>query len=207
MVRCLCREGVANRLAEALGIVRAFGKDEVSVDQQRLVDVCGAAAFQFLDRLGKEVDGGLASRKQFGFCKHDGCKANGGHHWCTSDAGRAKWPKLRELRTHRTSERYHMNVTLEAAMSRSRYVDVNHEGDWQVRNVQRRVASSFPSKAQALCAAIELAEKDGEGGQSPEVLVRHEDDRFITEWVYGEDVHPDDAARSAGRKQPGRSGA
>jgi len=100
-----------------------------------------------------------------------------------------------------------MNVTLEAAMSRSRYVDVNHEGDWQVRNVHRRVASSFPSKAQALCAAIELAEKDGEGGQSPEVLVRHEDDRFITEWVYGEDVHPDDTARPAGRKQPGRSGA
>jgi hypothetical protein len=52
-----------------------------------------------------------------------------------------------------------------------------------------------------------LAEKDGARGEAPEVLVRHEDDRFITEWVYGQDLHPDDAARPAGRKQPGRSGA
>jgi hypothetical protein len=44
-------------------------------------------------------------------------------------------------------------------------------------------------------------------GHEPEVLVRHEDDRFITEWVYGEDLHPDDASRPAGSKQPGRSGA
>jgi hypothetical protein len=44
-------------------------------------------------------------------------------------------------------------------------------------------------------------------GHAPEVLVRHEDDRFITEWAYREDLHPDDAARPAGKKQPGRSGA
>jgi hypothetical protein len=50
-------------------------------------------------------------------------------------------------------------------------------------------STNFPSKAQALCAAIELAEKDGKRGHAPEVLVRHEDDRFITEWVYGEDLH------------------
>ena len=55
----------------------------------------------------------------------------------------------------------------------------------------------FPSKAQALCAAIGLAEKDGKRGHAPEVLVRHEDDRFITEWVYGKDLHPDEAARPA----------
>jgi hypothetical protein len=42
---------------------------------------------------------------------------------------------------------------------------------------------------------------------TPEVLVRHEDNRFITEWVYGLDLHPDEAARPAGTKQPGRSGA
>jgi hypothetical protein len=44
---------------------------------------------------------------------------------------------------------------------------------------------AVPSKAQALCAAIELAEKDGARGEAPEMLVRHEDDRYITEWVYG----------------------
>jgi hypothetical protein len=92
-------------------------------------------------------------------------------------------------------------------MHKSRYVVMQKDGEWQIKNAYRHVTSTFPSKAQALCAAIELAEKDGNRGHEPEVLVRHEDDRFITEWVYGQDLHPDDAARSAGGKQPGRSGA
>ena len=92
-------------------------------------------------------------------------------------------------------------------MHKSRYVVMNQNGGWQIRNAHRRVTATFPSKAQALCAAIELAENDGERGHAREVLVRREDDRFITEWVYGEDQHPDEAARPAGKKQTGRSGA
>ena len=84
---------------------------------------------------------------------------------------------------------------------------MNRSGEWQIRNAYHRVAAAFSTKAQALCAAIELAELDGENGHSGEVLVRHEDDHFITEWVYGEDLHPDEAARPAGHKQPGRRGA
>ena len=84
---------------------------------------------------------------------------------------------------------------------------INRNGDWQIKSASRHVAATFPSKAQALCAAIELAEHDGTRGHAPEVLVRHEDDHFITEWVYGKDPHPDDAARPGGKKQPGRSGA
>jgi hypothetical protein len=44
----------------------------------------------------------------------------------------------------------------EEALHKSRYV-VIHEGGWQIRNAHRRVAATFPTKAQALCAAIELA--------------------------------------------------
>jgi hypothetical protein len=47
-------------------------------------------------------------------------------------------------------------------MHKSRYVVMNQNGGWQIRNVYRHVTSIFLSKAQALCAAIELAEKDGE---------------------------------------------
>ena len=65
-------------------------------------------------------------------------------------------------------------------MHKSRYVVTNQDGGWQIRNVHHYVAATFPSKVQALCAAIELAEKDGGRGHAPEVLVRHEDDRFIT---------------------------
>jgi hypothetical protein len=93
---------------------------------------------------------------------------------------------------------------LEEALHRSRYVVLNHDGDWQIRTSHRRVASTFATKQQALSAAIELAEQDG---HASEVMVRHEDDRFTKEWTHGQDLHPDDAARPAGDKQPGRSGA
>jgi hypothetical protein len=89
-------------------------------------------------------------------------------------------------------------------MHRSRYVVVNDDGEWQIRSSQRRVVSTFPSKQQALSAAIEFAEQDQ---HACEVMVRHEDDRFTKEWTHGEDLHPDDAARPEGDKQPGRSGA
>ena len=35
---------------------------------------------------------------------------------------------------------------------------------------------------------------DGLAGHRAEVMVRHEDGHFITEWVYGEDVHPGEPA-------------
>jgi hypothetical protein len=96
---------------------------------------------------------------------------------------------------------------LEEKLHKSRYVVINHDGAWEIKNAHRRVTATFPSKAQALCAAIELAEHDGVDGHAPEVLVRHEDDRFITEWAYGVDLHPDEAARPAAGKQSGRRGA
>ena len=91
-------------------------------------------------------------------------------------------------------------------MHRQRYVVLCENGGWRIKNVHRHLAVSYSSKAQALSAAIELAEQDGKPGQAPEVLVRHEDERFITEWAYGKDSRMDEAARP-GRKPTGRSGA
>ena len=80
-------------------------------------------------------------------------------------------------------------------MRKSRYVVMNQDGGWQIRNASRHVTSIFPSKAQALSAAIELAEKDGEHGHAPEVLVRHEDDRYYRVGVRrrrtGDRVYPE----------------
>ena len=50
---------------------------------------------------------------------------------------------------------------LEEAVHKSRYVVMNQNGEWQIRNAHSHVTATFPSKVQALCAAIELAEKDG----------------------------------------------
>ena len=52
-------------------------------------------------------------------------------------------------------------------MHKSRYIVTNENGEWQIRNAHRHVTATFPSKAQALCAAIELAEKDGESAIMP----------------------------------------
>jgi hypothetical protein len=92
-------------------------------------------------------------------------------------------------------------------MHKSRYVVLCENGGWRIKNAHRHLTASYTSKAQALSAAIGLAEKDGERGQAPEVLVRHEDERFVIEWAYGNDLRPDEAARPAGGKQPGRGGA
>jgi len=80
-------------------------------------------------------------------------------------------------------------------MRKPKYVVVNIEGEWRIRRAGRHFEETYASKTQALCAAIEFAEKDGNEGRPAEVLVRHEDSRFITEWVCGEDPHPNSAAR------------
>jgi hypothetical protein len=81
-------------------------------------------------------------------------------------------------------------------------VVVNQEGEWQIKQAGRRFSSSYASKTQALCAAIEFAEKDGNEGHAAEVLVRHEDERFVTEWVYGRDARPDKLARPQSGRPP-----
>jgi hypothetical protein len=80
-------------------------------------------------------------------------------------------------------------------MLNSRYVVVSEESRWQIVRGGRRFPDIYPSKTQAVCSAIALAERDGLAGRRAEVMVRHEDGHFITEWVYGEDVRPDEAAR------------
>jgi hypothetical protein len=80
-------------------------------------------------------------------------------------------------------------------MHKPRYVVLNQGGEWLIRQAGRHFSGSYTDKSQALCAAIELAEQDGDEGHTVEVLVRHEDDHFVTEWVYRRDTHPDKASR------------
>jgi len=79
-------------------------------------------------------------------------------------------------------------------MHSPRYIVVNAGEQWKVvRGAPHRRFDPYPTKTQAVCAAIELAENDGDAGA--EVLVRHEDGYFVTEWVHGQDPAPDKAAR------------
>jgi hypothetical protein len=70
-------------------------------------------------------------------------------------------------------------------MHKPRVVVVNQEGRWRIRQAGRHFSVAYASKIQALSAAIEIAEMEGRAGHGAEVMVRHEDDHFATEWVYG----------------------
>jgi hypothetical protein len=80
-------------------------------------------------------------------------------------------------------------------MNRLRYVVVRREDEWKIVQGGRRHSGSYPSQRQALCAAIKFAERDGQAGRRVEVLVRHEDGHFLTEWIFGRDLGPDAAAQ------------
>jgi hypothetical protein len=72
-------------------------------------------------------------------------------------------------------------------MHNPRYVVVNEDAGWRIVQGGRRYPGSFSSKTLAIVTAIGFAEGDGHAGHRPEVLVRHEDGRFATEWVFGQD--------------------
>jgi hypothetical protein len=76
-----------------------------------------------------------------------------------------------------------------------RYVVVSEKSQWQIVRGGRRFPETYPSKTLAICSAIAFAERDGRAGRRAEVMVRHENGLFITEWVFGEDVHADKAAQ------------
>ena len=76
----------------------------------------------------------------------------------------------------------------EQPMLNLRYVVVDDECRWRIIRGGRRFPETYPTKSQAISGAIALAEKDGLAGRRAEVMVRHENGLFITEWVFGEDV-------------------
>jgi hypothetical protein len=85
-----------------------------------------------------------------------------------------------------------------------RYIVVADDGQWMIVRSCRRHPKPYPSKTQAVCAAIALAENDADAGA--EVLVRHEDGYFLIEWVHGQDQTPGKAARSAQPDECGPQG-
>lgn len=74
-----------------------------------------------------------------------------------------------------------------------RYVVVSEKSRWQIVRGGRRYPETYPSKTQAVYSAIAFAERDGLAGCRAEVMVRHEDGLFITEWVTGRNLHADKA--------------
>ncbi|MFY9693565.1 MAG: DUF2188 domain-containing protein [Xanthobacteraceae bacterium] len=80
-------------------------------------------------------------------------------------------------------------------MRRSRFVVVSEEQHWTIVRGARGHIGSYATKTQAMRAAIEFAEQAGQDRGPGEVLVRHEDGRFLMEWCAGEDAQSAKAPR------------
>src|SRR5215510_4886286 len=68
----------ADCLAEALGIRRSFGKDDVIVDEKCFLDVLRTGGLQFLDRFRKKINGRFAADEEFRLSEHNRREANRG---------------------------------------------------------------------------------------------------------------------------------
>jgi len=79
---------------------------------------------------------------------------------------------------------------LEANIRGPRYIVASAGAQWKIVRGGPHRLELYPTKTQAVCAAIELAEHD----PGAEVLVRHEDGYVLTEWVQGQEA-PEKAAR------------
>ena len=71
----------------------------------------------------------------------------------------------------------------------AQYFVIRHKGEWRIR-AGYRTTGSYPNRTQAMCAAIDFAEKDGMAGRQAQVLVQDDDRHFHTAWVYGRDPYP-----------------
>jgi hypothetical protein len=79
-------------------------------------------------------------------------------------------------------------------MPKAQYFVLNHQGEWKIKAGYRFIGP-FGSRAHALCAAIDYAEKDGQAGRDAQVLVEGEDRIYRIKWTYGRDPYPNKAAR------------
>ena len=76
-------------------------------------------------------------------------------------------------------------------MHSPRYIVASTGASWKIVRGGPRGLAPYPSKTQAVCAAIAFAEKD----TGAEVLVQHEDGYVQTEWTQGRDPAPDKPGR------------
>ena len=89
-------------------------------------------------------------------------------------------------------------------MTQAQYFVLEDDGEWKIKAGYRHTGP-YDSKIDAMCAAINYAERDGQAGRDAQVLVQREDRTYRVEWIYGRDPYPSAAARP--RSTPARPNA
>lgn len=74
-------------------------------------------------------------------------------------------------------------------MSRLQYVVVLHQQEWKISYNGKHYGPYATQKA-AIDAAVTAAHGAGKKGYDSQVLVQGTDNRFRTEWTYGNDPYP-----------------
>ncbi|MFZ1102620.1 MAG: DUF2188 domain-containing protein [Hyphomicrobiaceae bacterium] len=73
-------------------------------------------------------------------------------------------------------------------MERAQYFVVLHQNRWKVKlNGQHY---EYGSQREAIHAAVDAAHRAGQQGLDAQVLVQGRDNKFRTEWTYGNDPYP-----------------
>ena len=74
-------------------------------------------------------------------------------------------------------------------MARLQYVVVFHNNQWKISHGGQHVGT-YDSQTQAIRAAVDLAHSAGKRGDDAQVLIQGQDNKFRTEWTYGNDPYP-----------------
>lgn len=74
-------------------------------------------------------------------------------------------------------------------MSRAQYFVVKHEGNWKIK-LDGKHYGPYATQEAAINAAIAAAKEAQSQGHNSQVLVQGADNKFRTEWTYGDDPYP-----------------
>lgn len=74
-------------------------------------------------------------------------------------------------------------------MAREQYFVVLHQGQWKI-TYNGKHYGPYPTQQAAIAEAVKTAKKAAAKGNNSQVLVQGKDNKFRTEWTYGDDPYP-----------------
>lgn len=74
-------------------------------------------------------------------------------------------------------------------MARTQYFVVLHQGEWKI-TLNGKHYGPYDTQKNAIRAAVDAAHKEGQNGRDAQVLIQGTDNKFRTEWTYGNDPYP-----------------
>jgi hypothetical protein len=84
---------------------------------------------------------------------------------------------------------FHRTTLGEETMARDKYYVVLHDGEWKIKYGGKHYGP-YRTQNDAINAARDAALKVYDKGGTSQVLIQGKDNKFRTEWTYGDDPYP-----------------